>query len=84
MEDMSASFSVRLRGLDKNAGVWFSDANYKDASGTINFNKKETDAITKILSQAGKTFRTLDSGVLTMIAEDEELKILVTMTLRRI
>ena len=77
MEDMSASFTVNLRGLDKNAGVWFSDANYKDTSGTINFNKKETDAITKILSQAGKTFRTLDSGVLTMIAEDEELKILV-------
>ena len=77
MEDMSASFTVNLRGLDKNAGVWFSDANYKDTSGTINFNKKETDAITKILSQAGKTFRSLDSGVLTMIAEDEELKILV-------
>ena len=77
MEDMSASFTVNLRGLDRNAGVWFSDANYKDTSGTINFNKKETDAITKILSQAGKTFRTLDSGVLTMIAEDEELKILV-------
>ena len=77
MEDMSASFTVNLRGLDKNAGVWFSDANYKDTSGTINFNKKETDAITKILSQAGKTFRTLDSGVLTMIAEDEELKIFV-------
>ena len=77
MEDMSASFTVNLRGLDRNAGVWFSDANYKDTSGTINFNKKETDAITKILSQAGKTFRTLDSGVLGMLSQDEELKILV-------
>ena len=38
----------------------------------VYINKKETDTITKILSQAGKTFRTLDSGVLTMIAEDEE------------
>ena len=77
MEDMSASFSVRLRGLDKNAGVWFSDANYKDTSGTINFNKKETEEITKILSKAGKTFHTLKADVLTMIAEDEDTKILI-------
>ena len=50
MEDMSASFSVNLRGLSKNAGVWFSDAEYKDTSGTINFNKDETTDITNILS----------------------------------
>ena len=74
---MSASFSFRLRGLDRNAGVWFSDANYKDTSGTINFNKKETDEITKVLSQAGKTFHTLKADVLTMIAEDEDTKILI-------
>ena len=77
MEDMSASFSVNLRGLNKNSGVWFSDAEYKDTSGTINFNKAETDSITKVLSTAGKTFRTLDAGVLTMIAEDEDTQTLV-------
>ena len=77
MEDMSASFTVNLRGLSKNSGVWFSDANYKDTSGTINFNKEETKKITSILSDAGKTFRKLDSNVLSMISEDEELKILV-------
>ena len=77
MEDMSASFTVNLRGLAKNAGVWFSDASYKDTSGTINFNKAETDAITKILSKAGKTFHTLKADVLTHIAEDDEIKILV-------
>ena len=77
MEAMSASFNVNLRGLSKNSGVWFSDANYKDTSGTINFNKEETKKITSILSDAGKTFRKLDSNVLSMISEDEELKILV-------
>ena len=77
MEDMSASFTVNLRGLDKNAGVWFSDADYKDTSGTINFNKSETKEITGILSNAGKTFRTLDSNVLSMISEDEEIKTLI-------
>ena len=77
MEDMSASFSVNLRGLDKNAGVWFSDADYKDTSGTINFNKDETTDITGILSNAGKTFRKIDSNLLGMISQNEELKILV-------
>ena len=77
MEDMSASFNVNLRGLSKNSGVWFSDANYKDTSGTINFNKEETKKITSILSDAGKTFRKLDSGILGMLSQDEELKILV-------
>ena len=77
MEDMSASFNVNLRGLSKNSGVWFSDANYKDTSGTINFNKEETKKITSILSDAGKTFRKLDSNVLSMISEDEEIKTLI-------
>ena len=77
MEDMSASFSVNLRGLSKNAGVWFSDAEYKDTSGTINFNKSETTDITGILSNAGKTFRKIDSNFLGMLSQDEELKILV-------
>ena len=67
MEDMSASFSVNLRGLNKSSGVWFSDASYKDTSGTINFNQAETREITGILSQAGKTFHTLDSMVLNLV-----------------
>mgnify|MGYP001156846732 FL=1 len=77
MEDMSASFTVNLRGLDRNAGVWFSNADYKDTSGTINFNKKETEAVTKILSEAGKTFHKLDSNLLQMVAEDEEIKTII-------
>ena len=77
MEDMSASFSVNLKGLNKNVGVWFSDAEYKDTSGTINFNKAETDKITGILSDAGKTFRKIDSNLLGMISQNEELKILI-------
>ena len=67
MEDMSASFSVNLRGLSKSSNVWFSDASYKDTSGTINFNQAETREITGILSEAGKTFHSLDSMVLNLV-----------------
>ena len=77
MEDMSASFSVNLRGLAKTSDVWYSDAEYRDTSGSINFNKKETDAITKVLSQAGKTFHTLKSEFLSMISQDDEIKIMI-------
>ena len=77
MEDMSASFSVNLRGLAKSSSVWYSDANYKDTSGTINFNKDETKEITAVLSQAGKTFQSLKSDVLQMISQDEDTQTLV-------
>ena len=77
MEDMSASFNVNLRGLSKSSSVWFSDASFKDTSGTINFTKAETDAITKVLSQAGKTFKTLDSSILSKISEDTDTQLLI-------
>ena len=77
MEDMSASFSVNLRGLAKTSDVWYSDAEYRDTSGSINFNKKETDAVTKVLSQAGKTFHSLKSEFLSMISQDDEIKTMI-------
>ena len=57
MEDMSASFNVNLRGLSKNSGVWFSDANYKDTSGTINFNKEETKKLNAIKKAEIKAYQ---------------------------
>jgi len=76
MEDMSASFNVNLRGLSKSSDVWYSDATYKDTSGTINFNKTETKEITNVLSKAGKTFQTLKADVLNHIG-DSDINILV-------
>ena len=77
MEDMSASFSVNLRGLAKTSDVWYSDAEYRDTSGSINFNKNETDSITKVLSQAGKTFHTLNSEFLNLISQNDDVNIMI-------
>ena len=77
MEDMSASFSVNLRGLAKTSDVWYSDAEYRDTSGSINFNKTETTAITKVLSQAGKTFHTINSEFLNMISQNDDINIMI-------
>jgi len=70
MEDMVASFGVASGAFRETSSVWQADASFKDQSGTVTMTKDETDEITAILSEAGKLFRRMDSGTLTMIAED--------------
>jgi len=70
MEDMVASFGVASGAFRETSSVWEADASFKDQSGTVTMTKDETDEITAILSEAGKLFRRMDSGTLTMIAED--------------
>ena len=36
------------------------DATYKDTSGTATFNQRETEFVTKILSETGKTFQRIN------------------------
>ena len=50
-----------IKGLKKPTTVWMDDATYKDVSGKATFTQKETDAVTKILSQTGKTFQKINS-----------------------
>ena len=77
MEGMTATLTVNMRKLTKTTDVWYSDATYKDTSGTANFNKEETKNITKILSNAGKIFHKLNPKILQKIVEDEKILILV-------
>ena len=64
LEDMKASFGVDISGLTKTPSVWMDDATYKDASGTATFNQKETEFVTKILSETGKTFQRINGPML--------------------
>jgi len=77
LEDMRASFGANIGGLTKTNDVWFSDADYKDTSGTVNFNKAETTKFTNILSLAGKQFRKLNSSFLNGISKQTKLLILI-------
>jgi hypothetical protein len=77
LEDMRASFGANIGGLSKTNDVWFSDANYQDTSGTVNFNKAETTSFTNILSLAGKQFRKLDSLFLNELPKQTNLLILI-------
>ena len=64
LQDMKASFGVDISKLSKPSSVWMDDATYKDTSGRATFTAKETDQITAILSQVGKTFQKINAPML--------------------
>jgi hypothetical protein len=65
LQDMKAKFGVNISSLSKPSSVWMDDASYRDVSGRATFNAKETDKITAILSQTGKTFQRINAPMLT-------------------
>ena len=77
MEDMTASFGVSSGAFSENSSVWQADASFRDTSGSATMTSKETDDVTKILSQAGKVFRQIDSNTLAMVAGDPTPKELI-------
>ena len=72
-ENMSAEFGVKIADGVVANGVWSVDALYQDTSGTATMTKKETDEVTKILSDAGKVFQKLNPATLNGISENAEL-----------
>ena len=64
LQDMTASFGANISSLNKPATVWMDDATYKDVSGKATFTQKETDAVTKVLSQTGRTFQKINAPML--------------------
>ena len=62
LQGMKASFGANIAGLKKTSSVWMDDATYKDAAGTATFTTAETEKITKILSQVGKTFQKINAN----------------------
>ncbi len=76
LQSMRASFNTNIKGLTKTNDVWFTDADYKDTSGTINFNKAETSTITSVLSQAGKTFSKFNSHFTKQLMSRQDVVLL--------
>ena len=73
-ETMSASFGKAIASnLKSSSAVWSVDATYKDVSGQATFTKAETDAITKILSNAGKLFNQIPAAVFNDISDNDDL-----------
>ena len=62
LQDMQASFGADISKLKKTSSVWMDDATYKDTSGKSTFTADETEKVTTILSQVGRTFQMINSG----------------------
>jgi len=77
LQSMRASFGTSVKGLTKTNDVWFTDADYKDTSGTINFNKAETTSITSVLSQAGKIFHKFNSQFTKQLMSRQDVVLLI-------
>ena len=60
LQDMKASFGADISKLNKVPSVWMDDATYKDVSGKATFTENETEDITAILSQTGRTFNKIN------------------------
>ena len=73
-ETMKAEFGREIvPKLKKSKDVWMVDATLPDLSGTVTMTQKETDAVTKKLSQAGKIFNKIASSTLKEIETNKEL-----------
>jgi hypothetical protein len=71
MADMKASFNIDIGHLTTTKDVWFRDASFTDASGTATFTAEETSTITNTLSQAGRTFQSINALNLNRISASE-------------
>ena len=60
IEDLKATFGAKIPR--SSSSVWQDDAKYRDVSGKANFTAKETVAVTKLLSEAGKQFQRINSA----------------------
>ena len=64
LQSMKAKFGADVSKLNKTSSVWLDDATYKDVSGTATFNAKETESVTAVLSDVGKTFQRINAPML--------------------
>jgi len=77
-ETMRAEFGRAIASkLKKTSKVWAVDATLDDLSGTATFTAKETAAVTKQLSEAGKIFKQISGSVLKEIEQNKELNLII-------
>lgn len=76
-ENMTASFGVTIGAFKNVRTVWQKSANLPDISGLATLSKKETDEITKHISNAGKLFQKISAGTLTDVSTDKDINLFI-------
>jgi hypothetical protein len=73
MDDMKSSFNIDINHLTTTKDIWFRDAYFVDASGTATFTAEETKEITKVLSDAGRLFQSINPMTMNRIPASETI-----------
>jgi len=76
-ETMSASFGVSLSEFKSVPTIWQKSANLPDVSGVATLTKKETDEITKHISNAGKLFQKIKSTTLKDVSTNKDINLYI-------
>jgi len=69
---MKASFGANIAEFNKPSSVWMDDATYKDTSGKSTFTESETEKVTAVLSEVGKTFQKINGPKLRNFIKIQE------------
>lgn len=79
-ETMRASFGEEIASdLKEVSSVWSVDAVFKDVSGSATFTAIESAKVTKMLSEAGKIFRTIKRETLNGLSDNSDLNMRVNV-----
>jgi|TARA_R110000823_G_scaffold52139_2_gene129181 hypothetical protein len=79
-ETMQASFGGDITNkLKATSKVWMVDATMDDLSGKATFTEKDNLKVTKLLSEAGKLFQKISSGVLKELEGNKELNLVINV-----
>ena len=76
-EKMNASFGVTTGAFKTVRTVWQKSANLPDISGLATLTKKETDEITKHISNAGKLFQKIAATTLNDVATNTDINLFI-------
>lgn len=76
-EEMRATYGVDVEKFKKTSKVWAVSAGVRDVGGRANLTSKETQQVTKALSDAGKILKSIGRGVLTLVSSDTELNTII-------
>ena len=71
-ETMKASYGVNVSALKKTANVWQQDAMLRDMTN-YTMNSKDTEEVTKYLSDAGRIFNKISGSTLRTLEADQNL-----------
>ena len=79
-ETMQAKFGGDIVGkLKKSSKVWQVNADLDDLSGNATFTAADNIEVTKLLSEAGKLFQKISSGVLKELEGNTELNLVINV-----